>query len=130
MAAVYIDTSALGRVLLGEPGAQAIEEALSEYDEHVSSRVLRLELRRLGLRNDLVDFADRLIADVALLPLDESRLRAAETIPPADVASLDSLHLAAAVELAEADLLDTVMTHDKRLADGARHHGLTVLAPA
>jgi len=95
-----------------------------------TTSTLRLELRRLGLRNDLVDFADRLIADVALLPLDESRLRAAETIPPAGVASLDSIHLAAAVELAEADLLDTVMTHDKRLADGARHHGLTVLAPA
>jgi hypothetical protein len=26
--------------------------------------------------------------------------------------------------------LDAVMTYDKRLADGARHHGLAVLAPS
>lgn len=130
MAAVYVDTSTVGRLLLSEPGFEAIEEVLSEYDQKVSSRILRLELRRLGLRNDLLDFADDLIADVALLPLDESRLRAAERIFPTGVASLDAVHLAAAVELAEAGVAHTVMTHDKRLAEGARHHGLTVVAPA
>ena len=32
MAGLYLDTSALGRVLLGEPDAEAIRDALAGYD--------------------------------------------------------------------------------------------------
>ncbi len=62
---------------------------------------------------------------------DAEILAAAETtLPPANVATLDAIHLATAVRLAEAGLLDAVMTYDLRLAEGARAHGLAVLAPA
>ena len=37
---VYVDTSALGRVLLGEPDALAIERALEMFDVRVASRLL------------------------------------------------------------------------------------------
>jgi len=52
------------------------------------------------------------------------------SIEPASVATLDAIHLAAALELFDADLIDTVLTYDERLAEGAGHHGLTVLAPS
>lgn len=129
MAGVYVDTSALGRVLLGEPGAAAILDELRHFDQHVASRLLRVELRRLALREGLLDSADQLLSGVALLPVDEAVLGAAETVAPASVATLDAVHLITALRLAADELIDGLMTYDARLADGAREHGLRVVAP-
>lgn len=127
---MYVDTSALGRVLLGEPDAPAILRDLGGFDQRVASRLLRVELRRLALREQRLPEADQLLAGLALLPLGEELLAAAETIPPTTVATLDAIHLVTALALAGAGRLDAVMTYDARLADGARQHGLAVLAPA
>ena len=130
MAGVYLDTSALGRVLLGEPDAPAVLAALADFDQHVASRLLGIELRRLALRHDVLDQADQLLAASALIPMDESLLAAAETLRPAAVGTLDAIHLATALLLSGDGVVDTVMTYDNRLADGARRHGLDVLAPS
>lgn len=129
MAAVYLDTSALGRVLLGEPDAPAILRDLGAFEQVVASRLLRVELRRLALREGRLAEADQLLAGVALLGLDDELLAMAETVPPATVTALDAIHLATALRLAGAGRLDAVMTYDVRLAEGAREHGLTVLVP-
>lgn len=129
MTAIYVDTSAVGRVLLGESTAPAIVRALDTFDENVASRLLRVELRRLASRHDLLETAAELLDTIALVPLDERVLDAAETVQPASIGTLDAVHLVTAVRLAEAGLLDTVLTYDARLADGARLHGLTVLSP-
>ena len=130
MPALYLDTSALGRILLNEPDAPAILRALEPFAQHVASRLLRVELRRLAARVGLLDAADQLLVGVALLPVDEPVLARAETITPATVATLDAIHLVTALRLADAELLGAVMTYDRRLAEGAASHGLTVLAPA
>jgi uncharacterized protein len=130
MAAVYLDTSAVGRVLLGEPDAPAVLRDLAGFDQHVASRLLRVELRRLALPEDALEAADRLLDGVALMPLDDTILTSSETLPPETVATLDAIHLATALRLAAAGVLDTVMTYDRRLAEGAESHGLRVLAPA
>ncbi len=129
MAVVYLDTSALGRLLLGEPDAPAILSALGAFDQRVASGLMRIELRRLALRKELLVDADRLLAGVALVPVDADVLAAAETVPPDTVATLDAIHLVTALRLSAAGRLDVMMTYDRRLADGARQHGLTVLAP-
>ena len=130
MAGVYLDTSALGRVLLGEPDAAAVIRSLRDFDRHIASRLLRIELRRLALRHGLLDHADQLLSGVALLPVDEAVLDAAETIQPASVAALDAIHLVTALRLARDALIDAVMTYDARLAEGVQAHGLSVIAPA
>jgi predicted nucleic acid-binding protein len=130
MAAVYVDTSAIGRILLGEPDAPAVLRDLADFDQHIASRLMRIELRRLALREGLLDAADQLLSGVALIPLDEAVLAAAETVPPVTVATLDAIHLATALRLATAGGLDAVMTYDVRLADGAEQHGLRVLKPS
>lgn len=130
MAGLYLDTSAVGRVLLAEPDSEAILAEVGRFERRMASRLLAVELRRLALRHRLRDAADRLLAAISLLPLSEATLAAAESIEPASVATLDAIHLAAALELFDADLIDTVLTYDERLAEGARHHGLTVLAPS
>lgn len=129
MTAVYLDTSAVGRVLLGEPDAPAVLRELARFDEHVASRLLRVELRRLALRHGRLEAAAELLAAVALVPLEQSLLDEAELVLPESVATLDAIHLVTALRLAGAGLLDAVMTYDARLAAGASHHGLTVLAP-
>ena len=130
MTGVYLDTSALGRVMLGEPDAGVVLRSLRDFDRHVTSQLLRVELRRLALREGLLEHADQLLSGVALLPVDESVLAAAETVRPSSVATLDAIHLVTALRLADEQLVDTVMTYDTRLADGAREHGLAVIAPS
>lgn len=130
MAVVYLDTSALGRVLLGEPDAPAVLRELASLHQRVASRLMRVELRRLALREGRLDDADQLLTAVALLPVDEELLAAAETLPPSSVATLDAIHLATAVRLRGAGRLDAVMTYDLRLAGRARQHDIAVLAPA
>jgi predicted nucleic acid-binding protein len=128
--AVYVDTSALGRVLLGEPDGPAVLRALGGFEQRVASRLMAVELRRLASRERLVEAADRIASSVALVPVDEAILAVAEGLPPATVATLDAIHLATALRLRRAGVLDAVMTYDARLAAGAAHHGLRVLAPA
>jgi len=129
VSALYLDTSVLGRVLLDEPDTAAIRRALGRFDRHISSRLLRIELRRLGLLKDMLEHVDELLSGNVLIPLDETILAAAETIAPSVVRTPDAIHLATAVRLAGAGQLDALMTYDKQLADGAREHGITVLSP-
>ena len=116
-------------MLLGEPDAPAILAALRGFELRVSRRVIRVELRRLALREDRLEAADQLLAGVALLPLTSELLARPETLPPKTVATLDALHLATALRLAHAGRLNAVVTYDVRLAEGAREHGLRVVAP-
>jgi uncharacterized protein len=127
---VYVDTSALGRVLLDEPDRSTILREIEAFDVRVASRLLRIELRRLALRHGLLDAADQLLARVSLMPLDDAILATAETTPPSTVATLDAIHLTTALRLADAGALDAIMTYDSRLAEAAQQHGLAVIAPA
>jgi predicted nucleic acid-binding protein len=116
--------------LLDEPDKPAIERALGAYETSMSSALLRVELRRLGFRSELLDQVGKLLAGVSLIPLDDEILASAEIITPATVATLDAIHLATAVRLAMAGKLNALMTYDKGLAAGAREHGITVLSPS
>lgn len=130
MSGVYLDTSALARVMLGEPDGPAILTALDRVDTIVSSRLLDVELRRVALREQIDgDVVSRWLAAVALVPVERRLLDAAGRIGPITVTTLDAVHLACAVDLAEAGLIGAVMTFDNQLAAGARSHGLEVLAP-
>jgi uncharacterized protein len=126
---VYVDTSALGRVLLEEPDKPTIENALDTFDRVIASDLLRVELRRVGLRRGLLDRASALLSDVPLIPMDDQILAAAGTLMPPVVGTLDAIHLATAIRLSKADELDALMTYDKQLAAGAREHGIAVLSP-
>jgi predicted nucleic acid-binding protein len=95
----------------------------------MSSRLLAVELRRLARRVERIARGEALLTDVRLLPMDDPILHVAERLGPTNLGTLDAIHLATALLLAEDEILDTVLTYDARLADAARDHGLTVLAP-
>jgi len=125
----YLDTSALGRVLLKERETASIQRELANFGQHISSRLMRVELCRLGTREGVLDLADAMLGPILLIPLDEEILTRAEVLPPTSVGTLDAIHLSTALRVAEAGELDALMTYDKRLAEGARKHGITVLSP-
>ncbi len=130
MRSVYLDTSVLGRILLDEPDTPAIRRELGRFERHISSALLSVELHRLGLRENMLTFVAELLSGKVLIPLNEEILATAEIIAPPTVATLDAIHLATAVSLSNTGRLDALMTYDKRLAIGARKHGLEVLAPS
>jgi uncharacterized protein len=130
MAGLYIDTSALGRVLLAEPDAVAIRATLARYDVWWSSELLVVELRRLAAREGLVPAAERLLSAMRLLAVDSGSLERASRLAPVEVRSLDAIHLEAAVGLVGRGDVASVLTYDRQLQTGCAHHTVPVEAPA
>jgi hypothetical protein len=106
VAVLCLDTSAAGRVLLGEPDAPAILRDIGAFTQRVASRRLCVELRRLALREGRLQDADQLLAGVTLLPLDDELLA-----QPVAIATLDAIHLVTALRLSSAGHLHAVMTY-------------------
>jgi hypothetical protein len=116
-------------VLLDEPDAAAVRAVLARYEETTSSELLTVELGRLAKLRSLESEADELMEDVRILRLTSAGLRAAKEIDPADVRTLDSIHLSAAVSLHGRGTIAAVLTFDTQLQAGCRHHGISVEAP-
>ena len=124
---VYVDTSALGALLVEQLESDALESWLDQTsDMLVSSDLLEVELRRLAVREG-VDQADvtRLLDGVSIAALDRAVYRSAGLLPMAYLRTLDALHLEAAIRLDAA----AVLTYDRRLSKAARSVGLRVVAP-
>jgi len=66
--------------VLGEPDAEHVVRELDRFEMLVSSRLLRVELRRMAARESLLDVADRLLRTVALVAVDDAVLTAAEML--------------------------------------------------
>ena len=82
MAGIYVDTSALGRVLLGEPDAGLIRETLARYDPWWSSALLLVELRRLARRQGVEQDGEELLSLVSTQRLDLPALRRSSNLDP------------------------------------------------
>ena len=124
---VYVDTSALGALLVEQLESDALESWLDQTsDILVSSDLLEIELRRLAVREG-IDQADvtRLLDGVSLAALDRAVYRGAGLLPMPYLRTLDALHLEAAMRLDAA----AVLTYDRRLSKAARSVGLRVVAP-
>lgn len=100
---LYVDSSSLIRVAMGDHNASALHEVIVTAGRNgarlVSSRLLELEARRTSIRLEM----DRLdpspieawVNATTLLPIDDDVWREAMRIRP-HVKTLDSLHLATA----------------------------------
>jgi uncharacterized protein len=130
MAGVYVDTSALGRLLLAEPEADAIRDVLAEHNTWWSSELLIVELRRLAAREGLQPEAEEYLDAFHLVAIDSAALQRASRLQPTVVRSLDAIHLEAALQLRDGGQVDGVVTYDQQLSTGCAHHGLSVHAPA
>lgn len=128
--ATYLDSSAIVKLVVGEPEAQALRRRLRRRRVLVSSALARTEVLRavLLLGPAYVERAHEALRTVSLLRLDDRLLDNAGSLAPAHVRSLDAIHLATAGRLRED--LRVVMTYDTRMADAALELGMAVESPA
>lgn len=123
---IYLDTSVVLAALFDEsrrPPVTLWKQPL------VSSRLLEYELRvRCNARGADPAVVSAVLARVALLELAPTVLRRALQPFPSPVRTLDALHLASALYLAEQGQEVRLATYDTRLAEAARSVGLAEAA--
>ncbi len=134
---VYLDSSVLLRVVLGQAGSlrewRSIDRAVaSELVEVESLRTLdrlrlaeRLPDEQIAIRREAVY---RLLESVEMVEPNRSVLQRASQPLPTSLGTLDAIHLATALLWREKTGTDLAMaTHDDALATAARASGLRVL---
>jgi predicted nucleic acid-binding protein len=82
----------------------------------------------MRVSQDHVAKVRRQLRTVALVSVDRETLERAGGLLPADLRSLDAVHVAAAMSLG--DELGDVVTYDARMAAAATAQGLSVVSPA
>lgn len=136
---VYLDSSVVLRIVLGEPGALP---AWRRIRRAISSQLVRLEClhtidrARIRLALDDAEVAVRragvceVLDAVDIIAIDSAVLERAADPFPTTLGSLDAIHLASAL-LARAQIPDLQLaTHDTELATAARAVGFNVLGVA
>jgi predicted nucleic acid-binding protein len=128
--ATYVDSSALVKLAVREPESAALRRYLGRRRPLVSSALARTEVVRalLPLGPDAARRGREVLARVELLRVNDRVLDAAGLLEPAELRSLDSIHLASAEQLGSD--LGGFVTYDERLAAAAAVRGFRVIRPA
>ncbi|GGR45791.1 putative nucleic acid-binding protein [Nocardioides luteus] len=134
---VYVDTSALGRILVNHADRPALENYLdgvvARGDRLISSDLLDVELARLRVRMDLdpVD-VERVCEGIHFMGILPEVVESAKDIEHT-LKSLDAIHLGTALLLADEaegeDAVEQVVTYDKRMVHVAEELGFEVVSP-
>ncbi|MBA2463124.1 MAG: type II toxin-antitoxin system VapC family toxin [Actinobacteria bacterium] len=126
---VYLDSSALVKLIVREAESAALAGHLRQRPQRVSCALARVEVVRAVAAHGRgsVTRARSLLDRIGLLRLDDALLDAAAAFEGANLRSLDAIHLAAARTLG--DELTEMVTYDVQMADAAVRAGLPVAAP-
>lgn len=126
---VYLDSSALVKLVVAESESAALQRELRGEPERASCALARVEVVRAVRPHGAaaVARARRLLRRLDLIQLDEELLDAAAMVDGGLLRSLDAIHLAAALLLG--DDLTSIITYDQRMTAAAAAVGLTVSAP-
>jgi predicted nucleic acid-binding protein len=130
---VYLDSSAIVKLLVREPQSDALQDYLRGQPSRAVSRVATVEVQRAigrirGLDAAAIAVRLRQVLDgLILLEFDAGVAAAAARLQPATTRTLDAIHLASAMELH--DDLVAIVTYDKRMRDAATSLGLPTAAP-
>ena len=125
----YLDTSAALKLFTLEPESQAMRDFFAENARQMfSSTLLISELigNLVQLAPEQVPNADKLIASLLLVNLDQTLLRSAASIMRTGLRTLDSIHLAGMQALGGETSL---VTYDKKLSAVAISMGIEVISP-
>ena len=130
MTDLYVDTSALlKRVFIEEESPQVramLRERSTAGDLIASSELAWVEIARAISRAGVTGVDELLRAacnGIARQPLTRVVMRRARTIGPANLRSLDAIHLSAAISLGAVEML----TYDHRLAEAAQSLGVKAI---
>jgi predicted nucleic acid-binding protein len=133
---LYVDTSALLKLLVREAESTAIERELVQWANLATSIVTEVEMPRAlaRAREDRPDavidgslILQSVLASAAIIELGDGIVAAARDVTPVHVGALDAIHIASALSLDNE--LAGVATYDSRMADALVRAGVTVVAP-
>jgi len=135
VALVYVDSSALVKLVLDEPESGTLRTYFADADL-VSSELVLTEVPRAVRRassrdpqlpaNVLLARAEQLLDTLALLPLDRPMLVIAGGLGEPSLRALDAIHVAAAAVVSP---IDAFVSYDERQSSAARLAGLRTVAP-
>lgn len=128
---LYLDSSAILKLIVRETETPDLLALLVDYEERASSAIARVEVLRAvrrvrGSKNELRRAAD-VLARIALIGLDADILTRASELEPAELRSLDALHLATALSTGED--LAALVSYDRRLTLAAKQLAVPVVSP-
>ncbi len=127
--AVYLDSSALVKLVVAESESSALLAYLAAHPERVCSALCRVEVvRAVQAHGPLaVARAARVLSHVRVLRIDDDVLEDAAVLGPALLRSFDAIHHASARTLGSE--LARVVTYDRTMVRAAQGLGLAVAAP-
>jgi predicted nucleic acid-binding protein len=128
---IYLDTSALVKLVVAEGESQALKHFLgaNAEDSLFSAALARTELIRAVAPNGAQAIADArdLLNRLDTVMLTRQLLDDAGTLLPPRLRSLDAIHLAAAQRAGDA--LRAVITYDTRMLSAAADLGISTASP-
>ncbi len=133
---LYVDTSALLKLLVREEESIAIERELVQWPSLATSVVTEVELPRAVARaredrpDAVIDGSlvlQGIIASAAIVELTDDIVASARNVAPVHVGALDAIHIASALSL-DTELAG-VATYDNRMKDALIRAGANVVAP-
>ncbi len=127
---LYVDSSALVKLVVPEPETKALRDLLRSWPERVSSVVARIEVERVARRigGGAIRRARAVLSRIALVDLDDEVVESAAALEPPTLRTLDAIHLGTALSLGRD--LGAVCVYDARLAGAAASRAVNVLAPS
>lgn len=127
---VYLDSSAIVKLVVAEPESKALLRFLRSRPIRVSSALARVEVLRAVSPHGKAAMARgrAVLARVGLLALDDALLDEAAAISSGILHSLDAIHLASALVFGKE--LEALVTYDSRMTHAAALVGLSCVAPA
>ncbi len=128
--ATYLDSSAIVKLVIAEPESGALRRYLRRRKPHITSALARAEVARalLSLGENTQRRGEAVLARIDVVRISDTVLRAAGGLLPADLRTLDAIHLATAQQLGQD--LARLVTYDTRMQAAAQHLGLDVAAPS
>lgn len=128
---IYLDSSALLKLIFEEEETPGLVAFLSDWPARVSSALSRIEVMRIAARVEdraVEREAQRIFRGISLVRVDDGIVSAAAAITPSGLRSLDAIHLATVQAFGHH--LAGMVVYDRRLAAAARDYGIAVWAPA
>ncbi len=129
--AVYLDSSALVKLVRPEAETKALFKELLRWERRISSALARVELFRTLRRADADESelrrGEAALDRLNLIQMDDELLRAAASLRDKNLRSLDAIHLATALSIRRE--LGASIIYDVHFRAAAEKEGLTVLTP-
>ena len=127
--AVYLDSSALVKLVVPEAETGALLTFLADHPRQVTSRLAHVEVARASARVGLSDVGrvEAVLAQVSVSEVDAEIASLAARVRPITLRTLDAIHLATALRLG--GILAALVTYDARQAQAGEALGLQVIAP-